>query len=395
MRPAPWLLMLAVWGVSGTAHAYPFMIRHGYTQCATCHTDPSGGTLLNEYGRAQSELLLSSIYGGGDSLSDSEGAEPTAGRFLGFAALPSWLRLGGWVREGYIWNAVEGRFVDRRLLQMRADFGADLKIGAFRAAAELGYSSADATPFTQLAQITRSTTGPNLIGREFWAGVETFGGDGLLRAGRINVPFGLRNLEHTSFVRSATQTDINEDQTYGVAFAISKPTWRAEVMALLGNLSVHPDAYRERGGAGYLELSLSPTAALGVSALAARSDASLLTKHPTLRQAYGGFARVSPWEPLVVQVEADLLLNNQLGGGSQDVGHAEWLQADVEVFRGLHVVGALESMETGATPGLQKGVWAGLWWFAFSHVDIRADMIQRWSDSPSTLTFLVQMNGYL
>ncbi|HZX41869.1 MAG TPA: hypothetical protein VFE93_08535 [Myxococcaceae bacterium] len=52
-------------------------------------------------------------------------------------------------------------------------------------------------------------------------------------------------------------------------------------------------------------------------------------------------------------------------------------------------------METGATPGLQKGVWAGLWWFAFPHVDIRADVIQHWSEGPSTLTFLVQVNGYL
>jgi hypothetical protein len=394
MRPARWLFLLAVLCVSGAAHAYPFMIRHGYTQCATCHTDPSGGTLLNEYGRAQSELLLSSTYGGEDEASDSA-PEPTAGRFLGFAPLPPWLRLGGWVREGYIWNAVDGRIVDRRFLQMRADLGADVRIGPFRAAAELGYSSADATTFTQLAQITRSTTGPNLIGREFWAGVETSGGDGLVRAGRINVPFGLRNLEHTSFVRSGTQTDINEDQTYGVAFAISKPTWRAEVMALLGNLSVHPDAYRERGGAGYLEVSLAPTAAVGISALAARTDASLLTKLPTLRQAYGGFARVSPWQPLVVQVEADLLLNKQLGGGAQDVGHAEWLQTDVEVVRGLHLLGALEGMKTGATPELQKGVWGGLWWFAFPHLDVRADVVQRWGQGPSTLTFLIQANGYL
>jgi hypothetical protein len=100
------------------------MIRERYTQCATCHTDPSGGTFLNEYGRAQSELLLSSSYGGGDKSSDSADSEPTAGRFLGFVQLPSWLRLGGWVREGYLWNAVDGRFVDRRLLQMRAAFGA-------------------------------------------------------------------------------------------------------------------------------------------------------------------------------------------------------------------------------------------------------------------------------
>ena len=133
-RTSIWVL-LAVCGASGAARAYPFMIRQGYTQCSTCHTDPSGGTLLNEYGRAQSELLLSSSYGSG---SDSGDSEPTAGRFLGFVPLPSWPRLGGWL-QGYLWNAVDGLIV-----------------------------------------------------------------------------------------RSATQTDINQDQEYGVAFAISKPTWRAD-----------------------------------------------------------------------------------------------------------------------------------------------------------------------
>ena len=395
MRPTFFLLILAVCGVSGTAQAYPFMIREGYTQCATCHTDPSGGTLLNEYGRAQSELLLSSSYGGGGDPSDDSASEPTAGRFLGFIQLPSWLRLGGWVREGYIWNAVDGRFVDRRFLQMRADFGADIKLGSFRAGGEVGYASADSTTFTQLAQVTRNSNGPNVVAREFWAGLETFGGAGLLRAGRTNVPFGLRNLEHTSFVRTATQTDINQDQQYGVAFAISKPTWRAEVMALVGNYSVHPDAYRERGAAGYLELALAPTSALGFSALAARSDASLVTRLPTLRQAYGAFARTAPWRPLVFQAEVDLLLKKELGGGAQDVGHAEWLQADLELVRGLHLIGALEGMKTGATPTLQRGVWGGLLWFAFPHLDLRADVIERGGQGPSTLTVLFQVNGYL
>jgi hypothetical protein len=393
MRRARWLLLLVAWGAAGSAHAYPFMIRHGYTQCSSCHTDPSGGTFLNEYGRAQSELLLSSRYGDSNEGSDEAADEPTAGRFLGFVPLPTWFRPGGWVREGYIWNALDGKIVDRRALQMRADLGADVKIGAFRAAAELGYGSPEGTP--RLAQITHSTTGPNLVGREFWAGLELLDGDALVRAGRINVPFGLRNLEHTSFVRTATRTDFNEDQTYGVAFAISRPTWRAEVMALLGNLSVHPDAYRERGAAGYVELSLGPTTAIGISGLAARAEASLVTKLPTLRQAYGGFVRTSPWRPLVLQMEADLLLNKELGSGNQDVGHAEWLQADLEPLRGLHVFGALEGMKTGATPDLQRGLWGGLWWFVVPHVDMRADVVERWDQGPPTTTFLVQLNGYL
>jgi len=56
-------VVAAVGLFSTAASAYPTMIRNGYTQCATCHADPSGGTLLTPYGRAQSELLLSSRWG--------------------------------------------------------------------------------------------------------------------------------------------------------------------------------------------------------------------------------------------------------------------------------------------------------------------------------------------
>ncbi len=353
--------------------------------------------MLNEYGRAQSELLLSSIYGGGDDLSDSAaGGTRRPGSFwASLRSRPGSASAAGFERDTSGTRSTVGSSIGGSCRCGRTS-GLDLRIGAFRAAAELGYSSADATTFTELAQITRSTTGPNLIGREFWAGVETSGGDGLLRAGRINLPFGLRNLEHTSFVRSATQTDINEDQTYGVAFALSQPAWRAEVMALLGNLSVHPDAYRERGGAGYLEVSLAPTSAVGISGLAARSDASLATRLPTLRQAYGGFARLSPWQPVVVQVEADLLLNKQLGAGSQDVGHAEWLQTDVEVFRGLHLLAALEGHEDR---GLARPAAGSLGRACGGSPSPTSTSARTWSNAgvegPSTLTVLVQANGYL
>jgi hypothetical protein len=54
------------------AHAYSWMIKHGYSGCPVCHADPSGGELLTAYGRAQSELLLRMQYGhSSDSASSS------------------------------------------------------------------------------------------------------------------------------------------------------------------------------------------------------------------------------------------------------------------------------------------------------------------------------------
>ena len=45
------------------AHAYAWMIKHAYAGCPACHADPSGGELLTQYGRLQSDLLLRMHYG--------------------------------------------------------------------------------------------------------------------------------------------------------------------------------------------------------------------------------------------------------------------------------------------------------------------------------------------
>jgi hypothetical protein len=382
-------LLAAVCLFSTAASAYPTMIRHGYTQCASCHTDPSGGTLLTQYGRAQSELLLSSRWGG------AKDAEPAAtSRFLlGALQTPDSVALGGWVREGYIWNVVDGKLVDNRALQMRASVAADLHVGPVRVAAELGYASAQTA---QLATITRNPDSGNLVSREHWIGLEFSDGAGLVRGGRINLPFGLRNIEHVSFVRAATKTDINEDQQLGIAVALTQEDWRAEVMAILGNYSLRPDAFRERGLAGHVERALSPRLAIGLSALATRAEAALDTRSPALRQAYGLTARAVPWTPLVLSAELDALLSSRLGNGSMKTGHAAWLQADLEFWRGVHLLAAGERLGSPDGGAAQLGWWGGAAWFVVPHLDVRADLIRRSSaDSPATNTFLIQVNGYL
>src|SRR5437667_5722070 len=110
---------------------------------------------------------------------------------------------------------------------------------------------------------------------------------------RLSVPFGILIVpsvtkavqEHTSFVRAATRTDINEDQQDVLALAIAQESWRAEAMVIIGNYSLRPNAFRERELAGFVEATLSPHFTLGASALATRADAAFDTKFPTLRHS--------------------------------------------------------------------------------------------------------------
>src|SRR5687767_13220640 len=67
LRVALLLLPLLAFAAPREARAYQWMLKHSYTSCNACHTDPSGGELLTPYGRMQSEAALSMAWGGSGS----------------------------------------------------------------------------------------------------------------------------------------------------------------------------------------------------------------------------------------------------------------------------------------------------------------------------------------
>jgi hypothetical protein len=373
-----------------TALAYPWMIRHEYTSCATCHSEPSGGGLLTEYGRAQSAILLSSHYG------NAEEEEPGKIKdfLFGIVPTPENVLLGGWIRNGYLWSILDGKVVDNRFLQMRADLGTQVKISSVRASGSLGFAAADTSSFSHEAWVTHNAGGANLVSREHWVGVDLADDAVLLRAGRLNLPFGLRNIEHTAWARSATRTDTNQQQQHGVSVAYTGEKFRGEFMAILGNYQLSPDAYRERGYSGLLELSLSPRYAIGVSSLVAHAEADINSRVGTTRQAHGVFARLAPARPLVILAEADALIRTEKGSGTS-AGVAGLVQADYEVTRGVHLMATGEVLKSGSG-GLGVGGWVSAWWFVFPHVDARIDLIERKiENSTASTSVLLQLHAYL
>jgi hypothetical protein len=375
------------------ASAYPWMISKGYTACAQCHADPSGAGLLTAYGRAQSALLLSSFDPPG---AREEGEPSNLSRQL-FGVLPEneWLLVGGWVRNGYLWNYSRGELVDHRFLQMRADLGAQVKVDRFRASATVGYQRAESASFAQRAWVTGAAASGNVVSREHWLGFDVSDAV-LIRAGRLELPFGLRNIEHTSFVRASTRTDVNQAQQHGVAVSFNDDGWRAEGMAILGNFQVRPDAFRERGYAAYLERAFGTHVAVGVSSLVTRAEVDIDSSRRTVRQAHGPFARIGLSERIAVLGEADVLVAT-VKNAPNTTGYAGLLQLDAEVVRGLHVIGTGEGTRrgiAGETP--TWGAWASAAWFVVPHVDVRVDFLYRTAlDSPATSTLLFQGHLYL
>jgi len=355
---------------AGPAQAYPWMVAHKYTSCGQCHVDPSGGGVLTGYGRALGEQLLP--RGGGEDQSADPGKAKDF--LLGAVALPRWLQLQADVRAlGFprptLDAAGEVSGWEARTILMQSDLRAAVEANGFVASGSLGAVSEGA----QAAWVSSRDEGANLVSREWWAGFKPTKGL-LVRAGRMNLPFGIRSEEHTQYVRTVTRTSINADQQAGVALAAQRKGFRGEVMAIAGNPQVAPDRFRERGASGFVAWAPLKTLEVGASGLWTTAEADVETLQPRTRASEGLFARWSPASGVAVLAEADLLHET---GDSQALGAATLAEVDWEATQGLHLRGIGQWCDTDFgddSSGLATG-WAAAQWFLLPRVDLRLDAL--------------------
>jgi hypothetical protein len=334
----------------------------------------------------------------------SEGPSSAAGFMWGLIDLPPALLLGGSYRHLNIYQ--DGEF---ETFPMQMDLYGQLSFGSVRIGGTLGLAKVPAgSPHARAAQVTTNQGDQwNLISRTHWIGYD-FGDrkEFALRAGRLNLPFGIRIPEHVMWVREATRTDRESDQQHGVALAYNGPLFRGEAMAIAGNFQVNPDRYRERGYSAYVETWVTEPFATGVSSLLTRAseDITTLDTETTIRGAHGVFTRLTVSEPLVVFIEA-----NALHRSRRELGYVGFLQIDFEAVQGLHLMATGEVLDNGyrqaedpATgldierqPGTGEPRWGG-WlsvdWFFLPHLEARVDAIAR-QDDPFAL--MAQLHAYL
>jgi hypothetical protein len=390
----PVLCALGALAAPRDAHAYAWMIKHGYAQCGTCHTDPSGGETLTHMGRVQSDVLLS--FGPHPDGYPRE----RAGFLFGVIAEPDWLRLGGSLRAMSIYKFAKGnQDSDFSVFPMQADLYGSADAGPVVLGWSIGYAKVPGgSPHARAAQVTGGQGDvPNLISRSHYLGFR-LDDDTLLRVGRLNLPFGMRIPEHVMWVREATRTDRESDQQHGIALAFNRSSWRAELMAIAGNYQVNPDDFRERGYAGYAEYILSPTFALGLNSMwtKARRDRLTLGNNGYVRGAHGVTARAGIGEQFALLTEVDLLKSTGKG-----IGYVGLLQGDFEPLQGLHAMATVEVVNEGKpkaasvapTSGVGKlrhGIWLSAAYFFMTHLDARLDVVVR-KDDPLTAQAQIHM----
>jgi hypothetical protein len=385
------ILLAMAWGIAillapKRAEAYAWMIRHDYAGCGQCHADPAGGSLLTPYGRSLAEVWLRSPYG-----KKVEEPGKIADFMFGLVPLPESLLLGGDVRPFYLSVKPKGAPAQNRFMWMQADVQGQLTVGRVRGNASVGYAPEGALP----AAITHGQR-DNVVSRAHWVGVDLGEDrDWLVRAGRMNLPFGIRFVEHTYGVRQTTRTDINDQQQHGAALAYSGAAVRGEIMVVVGNLQLHPDAARSRGGVGYIEFKPADRFAFGFSSLILHSKQDLDLGGPAWRQAHAAFGRYAPIKMLVLMVEGDLLFQSQPNGVNRS-GYATVGQADLEVTQGVHLIAAGEAYNpTPSDTASTYAAWGGVNWFFAPHADARVDLAQFWTGSASQTAVALGLHLFL
>jgi len=370
------------------AHAFAWMIRHGYQACTPCHVDPSGSGILTAYGRSIEDTVVRTRFADEVGQSDDGSSSP---QFLwGLTTLPEGLSLQGDIRYLQLEQKVDWSPVQSMSIWMQADFAAALQMKHITASVSLGYADQGALQ----ASLTRAPD-QNLVSRTHWVGYSFLDDALMVRAGRMNLPFGLRVFEHTLWARAYTRTSINADQQFGIAASYQNEKFRTELMAIVGNFQISPDAYRERGYSGYVDWTPKPKMSLGLSSLITYRALDASTLEPTWRQAHGVFGRwATPWDPLVLQTEWDYALESSRYMPKKK-GMTGFLTADVEALPGVHVMGTFETSTIGAGDvPLSWGGWLSYQWFFLPQMDIRVDSIfQRFGSTEvdtDVVTFLMQ-----
>jgi hypothetical protein len=417
--PLQLFLVIVLGGLSWTdsAHAYAWMIRHDYTACGTCHADPSGGELLTRYGRVTSDLILSMDYGGKPAEGGSAKMEdgPGGGLFWDSVDLPESLLLSGAYRNLYV---IKPGASDALTLipVMQADLYGQVRVGPVTAGGSIGLGkvSEGTSLHVRAAQVTTNQDDSiNMISRNHYLGVD-IGSEFLLRAGRLNLPFGLRIPEHTAWVRETTRTDRESDQQHGVAVSYTGEKFRAEVMGIAGNYqtALRPappyddftaDAVRERGYSMYAEGIAGTSFATGITSKVTHAKLDRITfEEDTLRQAHGLTARWAAHKSFSLMGEADALFRSRASAG-----YVGFVQADWEPIQGLHFIATGEIVDRGLSvpkegevppevtygAGAPKyGGWFSIDWFFFRQMEFRTDFVFRQQEP---ITILGQVHLYL
>lgn len=368
-----------------TAHAFPEMVRHGYSNCVTCHASPTGGGILTEYGRAISKEVLSNgrfFFEGAMDLKaplENKDEQPLGGTL----PLPKGLSVGADVRALQLIVDNKRQTMGRSIL-MQADL-------------ELAYS--DGKRFVVDGTIGRAEPGKKaqfandfLISRRHWVLIKMGPPEELenfqLRFGRFFPAYGINIAEHNYYTRKLNGFD-QAQETYNAEFSFIAGDWAGAATGIFGRPDKE-DRSKETGGALQLSRALGGVHRVGLNYFQGKDSSRGAASVRTIAGAFGllGFS------PKVYSLAEVNMTHDQV----KRSGMNDFVKVAYEPWQGVHFF----FTQQYAVPSFQaKAKWIdsytlGLQYFPRVHWDFQmsAGRERNTSVSPDFSTVLMFLAHY-
>lgn len=339
----PLLLLAAALFLSvSKVFAYPDLIRNGYVNCIGCHASPSGGGVLNDYGRNFSGEGLSTFARPGEE-SLLHGAVPRK-------SVPKWLMVGGDVR------AVQVHHENDRVREgynyfMQADF---------ETAVQYKKLTLDVT--AGRFQVHKEE--PRFKSRRFFAMYELTD-EARLRAGRFVPNYGLMVPDHVIATRYPLGFDEGLER-YAVEASWIGDTVNFFITGSKGPVEL-PDSQQESALSYQFAYVFQDTFKVGINGWSGNSDVSS-------RQLAGFFANLGFSEQFHVMSEVDWQWQKIKSNDDNQLGVFTYNRAMYEIFRGVDLMATFEFWQSklgdSSTGNDRYGIGAQL--FPRPHFDIQA-----------------------
>jgi hypothetical protein len=365
--------------VPRAAQAYPqWQFSSGTSRCNQCHFAPAGTGLVTGYGRDAV----------GEDLSTWEGN----GAFAhGAVELPGWLALGLDARGVILRHEAGDSFgPTQAIFPMQADAYARLSYDSVSFSITAGYRGSarlDRGPLGADAALPAG--GSRIISREHYAMWRAGALGPYVRVGRFFAPYGLRLVEHTSYIRRDVGNNLLQEG-YGVSVGLVQNEWELHITGLAPDF-LRQFGSKELGAAALFEYRFVDAYALGLQARVGITEDGRRVGGGAYGKAY-----VTPIKTLLM-AEANLFQVQGSKGGSSNqlVGYAG---PTIFPYRGvwLGVYGEISQTDIRVKDTATKAVNGQLNWFPYPHFEfVVLGRLQAPEGNGSSKTLLLQLHYFL
>jgi hypothetical protein len=361
------------------ASAYPqWQFSSGTSRCGQCHFSPAGGGLINEYGRSAAGEELSTWQGNG-------------GFLHGAAELPGWLALGGDVRGVYLQHdAANPDGPLSAIFPMQADAYARLGFGEVSVMLNAGYRGRVRNPPSLIEPGNyQPTSAASFVSREHYIMWRAGALGPYVRAGRFFAPYGLRLVEHPTYVRRDLGHNTMQE-TYGLSGGFNQKEWELHLTAYVPDL-LRDDGGREIGAAAMFEYRFDDAYALGVQARGGKTD--------DLTRYGGGLFGKAYFEKIktILMAEVNLI---QLRGASGEPSNQliGYFGPTILPGRGFWIgaYGEVSQTDISIKDSATLAGTGQINWFPYPHFEVLLlGRLQAPTKQESAKTFMFQLHYYL